>query len=88
MMTTEEERLLRMRIAYRITAELVCCDVYERQRHGETIDPRDMHQICLWGGYAANIAIETLDETLDEVLDQFNRGEIPWPVAPYQQDEA
>jgi hypothetical protein len=48
------ERDLRARIAYRIRAELVCCDVYERdhdtERAGET------HAICFWGEAAARIA--------------------------------
>ena len=73
-------------IAYRIVVELVCCDVYDRVKRGEEISREDMHEICHWGGYAAHIAIEDLDETLEEVLDGFNR-QGNWPVAPYQREE-
>lgn len=48
------ERETRARIAYRIRAELVCCDVYERdhdtERAGRT------HGICFWGEASARIA--------------------------------
>ncbi|GIF14818.1 hypothetical protein [Actinoplanes teichomyceticus] len=51
------ERDLRAQIAYRIRAELVCCDVYDRdhdtERAGKT------HSICFWGEAAARIALDT-----------------------------
>ncbi len=46
----------RARIAYRIRAELVCCDVYERDSYTERAGRE--HPICFWGEAAARIAEE------------------------------
>lgn len=49
-------------IAYRIRAELVCCDVYERvvDRHELTLRDAmanpDWHDLCYWGEAAARLA--------------------------------
>ncbi|GAB7053230.1 hypothetical protein [Catenuloplanes indicus] len=44
----------RKRIAYRIRAELVCCDIYDRD-HGTNRAGRT-HPICFWGEAGAQIA--------------------------------
>ena len=54
------ERSVRSEIAYRIRAELVCCDVYD-QFGGDFngyvgLDSSDLHTICFWGEAAARIA--------------------------------
>lgn len=90
-MTPEEVKAIRDQrsrdIAYRIIAEMVCCDVYERTPDGRLAPEDRGHAVCLYGGWGARIAIEDLDETLEEVLDGFNRRKYPWPVAPYQRAE-
>jgi hypothetical protein len=48
------ERDLRARIAYRIRAELVCCDIYERDH--DTDRAGRTHAICFWGEAGARIA--------------------------------
>ncbi|HEY6115919.1 MAG TPA: hypothetical protein VI172_08175 [Candidatus Dormibacteraeota bacterium] len=45
------------RIAYRIRAELVCCDIYARTAN--TSDAGREHAICFWGEAAARIAEAT-----------------------------
>jgi hypothetical protein len=54
----------REKVAYRIEAELVCCDLYDKiNQEGVTAEEyqvfsasNDYHAICHWGGYAAAIA--------------------------------
>lgn len=41
-------------IAFRIEAELVCCDVFERDKNTDRAGTH--HAICFWGGAAAAIA--------------------------------
>lgn len=55
------ERGLRASIAYRIRAELVCCDVYERDH--DTDRAGRTHPICFWGEAAARIAEEGSTDT-------------------------
>jgi hypothetical protein len=48
-------------IAYRIRAELVCCDIYDRVNSGEmTLSDvkatRDWHDLCYWGEASAQVA--------------------------------
>lgn len=49
-------------IAFRIRAELVCCDIYERVNDAEkmtfreAMDGRDWHDLCYWGEASARIA--------------------------------
>lgn len=50
------EEDVRAAIAYRIRAELVCCDVYERDH--DTDRAGRTHAICFWGEAAARIAEE------------------------------
>lgn len=52
------ERQLRARIAYRIRAELVCCDIFERSHRDGTAEliSEGPHSICFWGEAAARIA--------------------------------
>lgn len=50
---------LRAAIAYRIRAELVCCDLYERT-HASPASVKvgeGPHAICYWGEAAARIAL-------------------------------
>lgn len=53
----------RARIAFRIRAELVCCDIYDKTQ-GDNPKPRTEpvsegpHSICFWGEAAARIAEE------------------------------
>lgn len=47
---------LRTSIAQRIRAELVCCDVYERDHYTDRAGRT--HPICFWGEAAARIAEE------------------------------
>lgn len=50
------------RVAYRIRAELVCCDIYDRVNTAkeltleEALKTRDWHDLCYWGEAAAQIA--------------------------------
>lgn len=57
----------REKVAYRIEAELVCCDLYEQLNNSDFsphVLPRDAagilgldyHSICHWGGFAADVA--------------------------------
>jgi hypothetical protein len=52
------ERDLRIAIAYRIRAELVCCDIYERSHRDGTAElvSEGPHSICFWGEAGARIA--------------------------------
>lgn len=54
------ERDLRAQIAYRIRAELVCCDIYERTHPSPAglKASEGPHAICYWGEAAARIAME------------------------------
>lgn len=71
-------------IAYRIIAELVCCDIYART-HGENGDfigtdaeweaiDNGSHALCFWGAAAARIAARPKrwkDDPADGEVDRF-----------------
>lgn len=54
------EQELRAQIAYRIRAELVCCDLFERTRNTPAWEEASEgpHAICYWSEAAARIAEE------------------------------
>lgn len=49
-------------IAFRIRAELVCCQIYARVQDqkelsiGEAMESKDWHDLCYWGEAAARLA--------------------------------
>lgn len=49
-------------VAYRIRAELVCCNIYERVNDAreltleQALESRDWHDLCYWGEASARIA--------------------------------
>ena len=53
-------------LAYRIRAELVCCDIFERVQRdggdenaiGNAIQRNEWHEICYWGEAAARLVEE------------------------------
>lgn len=53
-------------LAYRIRAELVCCDIYERVQRdggdenaiGRTVMHGEPHSLCYWGEAAARLVEE------------------------------
>ena len=56
-MTDEEAAAIGRQIAYRIRAELVCCQVFRRVQSGtESVDRIGSHDICYWGEASALIA--------------------------------
>jgi hypothetical protein len=70
--------LIGKKIAYRIRAELVCCDIYakvnddpsldDKQRSnvlGKLVLSREWHDLCYWGEAAARLADGTVDNNTD-----------------------
>jgi hypothetical protein len=63
-------------IAYRIRAELVCCDIYEKTAWTDEAGRR--HPICFWGEAAARIAEEVagLEDDARKVLRDFQEAAV------------
>lgn len=55
---TPEQAAAGRQIAYRIRAELVCCNIYQRVQDGEVSMGRrgGSHDLCYWGEASARIA--------------------------------
>lgn len=65
---TPEQAAAGRQIAYRIRAELVCCNVYDEVQAGRRKHPEvsgSSHTICYWGEASARIA-ETPEQWRDD----------------------
>ena len=66
-------------VAYRIRAELVCCDLYEQVHDTPAADNLGDHAICFWGEAAARLVEDAktdagwyaYDETLKRRVDAY-----------------
>lgn len=71
---TQIERVVLLRVADKIEQELICCDVYERDKGTWRAGRR--HAICFWAGAAREIVLDEIGRQHEDQSSS-SRSEVP-----------